>query len=109
MSKVTIPTQKLVYSKDINIVTDTQFSNYVAPSPSQQVVETIPTVNGFFENYDILFYEIPLTGSNSHATLVERSSEYLGLDLNLLVEQINFLQQQNQQLQQQINEFNTNI
>lgn len=109
MSKVTIPTQKLVYSKDINIVTDTQFSNYVAPSPAQQVVETIPTVNGFFENYDILFYEIPLTGSNSHATLVERSSEYLGLDLNLLIEQINFLQQQNQQLQQQINEFNTNI
>jgi len=97
MSKVTIPTQKLVYSKDINIVTDTQFSNYVA------------TVAGFFENYDILFYEIPLTGDNSHTTLVERSSEYLGLDLNLLLEQLNFLQEQNKQLQEQINEFNTNI
>jgi len=109
MSKTTIPTQKLVYSKDINIVTDTQFSNYVAPSTTQQVIETIPTVNGFFENYDILFYEIPLTGENSHTTLVERSSEYLGLDLNLLLEQLNFLQQQNQQLQEQINEFNTNI
>ena len=109
MSKVTISTQKLVYSKDINVVTDTQFSNYVAPSPLQETVSTIPTVDGFFENYDILFYQIPLTGSNSHSTLVERSSEYLGLDLNLVLEQINFLQEQNKQLQQQINEFNTNI
>ena len=108
MSKVTISTQKLVYSKDINIVTDTQFSNYVTPSPLQETVAAIPTVDGFFENYDILFYQIPLTGSNSHSTLVERSSEYLGLDLNLVLEQINFLQEQNKLLQQQINEFNTN-
>ena len=56
-----------------------------------------------------LFYEIPTTGENSHTTLVERSSEYLGLDLNLLLEQLNFLQEQNKLLQQQINEFNTNI
>ena len=50
MSKITIPTQKLVYSKDINIVTDTQFSDYVAPSPTEQTIETIPTVDVFFEN-----------------------------------------------------------
>jgi hypothetical protein len=109
MSKITIPTQKLVYSKDINIVTDTQFSDYVAPSPTQETVDQIPTVDVFFENYDVLFYQIPLTGSNSHSTLVEKSSEYLGLDLNLLLEQLNFLQEQNQQLQEQINQFNTNI
>lgn len=109
MSKITISTQKLVYSKDINIVTDTQFSNFVTPSPIEQTVEAIPTVDGFFENYDILFYEIPLTGNNSHTTLIERSSEYLGLDLNLLLEQLNFLQEQNKLLQEQINEFNTNI
>jgi hypothetical protein len=109
MSKVTIPTQKLVYSKDINIVTDTQFSDYVTPSPTQETVDQIPTVDVFFENYDVLFYQIPLTGSNSHSTLVEKSSEYLGLDLNLLLEQLNFLQEQNQQLQEQINQFNTNI
>jgi hypothetical protein len=109
MSKITIPTQKLVYSKDINIVTDTQFSDYVTPSPTQEIVDQIPTVDVFFENYDVLFYQIPLTGSNSHSTLVEKSSEYLGLDLNLLLEQLNFLQEQNQQLQEQINQFNTNI
>ena len=108
MSKITISTKKTIYSKDINKVVDTGF-NIAVNTNSTETVTAVPTVNEFFENYDILFYEIPLTGSNSHTTLVERSSEYLGLDLNLLVEQINFLQQQNQQLQQQINEFNTNI
>jgi hypothetical protein len=109
MSKVTISTKKTIYSKDINKVVDTGFNIAVDPNITNNVVSSIPTVNEFFDNYDILFYEIPLTGSNSHTTLVERSSEYLGLDLNLLLEQLNFLQQQNQQLQQQINEFNTNI
>jgi hypothetical protein len=108
MAKVIIPTQKLVYSKSINTVTDTNFNNFV-PQPTVEPVVSIPTVDEFFNNYDVLFFQIPLTGSNSHATLVEKSSEYLGLDLNVLVEQLNFLQEQNQQLQQQINEFNTNI
>lgn len=108
MSKITISTKKTIYSKDINKVVDTGF-NIAVNTNSTETVTAVPTVNEFFENYDILFYEIPLTGSNSHTTLVERSSEYLGLDLNLLLEQLNFLQQQNQQLQQQINEFNTNI
>ena len=108
MAKVKISTQKLVYSKSINTVTDTNFNNFV-PQPTVEPVVSIHTVNEFFNNYDILFFQIPLTGSNSHATLIEKSSEYLGLDLNVLIEQLNFLQEQNQQLQQQINEFNTNI
>lgn len=108
MAKVKISTQKLVYSKSINTVTDTNFNNFV-PQPTVEPVVSIPTVDEFFNNYDILFFQIPLTGSNSHATLIEKSSEYLGLDLNVLIEQLNFLQEQNQQLQQQINEFNTNI
>jgi hypothetical protein len=102
----TISTQKLIYSKEINKVLDPQFSSLV-PKPSEEVVASIPTVDEFFDNYNTLFYEIPLTGSNSHAELVEKSSEYLGLDLNVLVEQINFLEEQNKQLQKQIDEFNT--
>ena len=109
MSKITIPTKKTIYSKDINKVVDTGFNTVINPNSTTEVVSTIPTVSEFFENYDILFYEIPTTGENSHTTLVERSSEYLGLDLNLLLEQLNFLQEQNKLLQQQINEFNTNI
>ena len=108
MAKVKISTQKLVYSKSINTVTDTNFNNFV-PQPTVEPVVSIPTVDEFFNNYDILFFQIPLTGRNSHATLIEKSSEYLGLDLNVLIEQLNFLQEQTQQLQQQINEFNTNI
>ena len=107
MSKVNISTQKLIYSKDINKVTDTTFNAFVPP-PTSEVVNTIPTVSEFFDNYDILFFQIPQTGSNSHETLVTKSSEYLGLDLNLLLEQMNFLQEQNQQLQKQIDEFKTN-
>jgi len=107
MSKVNISTQKLIYSKDINKVTDTAFNAFVPP-PTSEVVNTIPTVSEFFDNYDILFFQIPQTGSNSHETLVTKSSEYLGLDLNLLLEQMNFLQEQNQQLQKQIDEFKTN-
>ena len=109
MSKITISTKKTIYSKDINKVVDTGFNTVINPNNTTEVVNTIPTVSEFFENYDILFYEIPTTGENSHTTLVERSSEYLGLDLNLLLEQLNFLQEQNKLLQQQINEFNTNI
>lgn len=108
MSKINIPTQKLVYSKSIDKVTNTTLNAFVPPINSGEPIQPIPTVSEFFDNYDILFFQIPQTGSNSHETLVTKSSEYLGLDLNLLLEQMNFLQEQNQQLQKQIDEFNTN-
>ena len=106
----TIPTQKLIYSKEINKVLDPQFTtieNLEPPDLSVESINPIPSIDQFFNNYNVLFYDIPLTGENSHSTLVEKSSEYLGLDLNVLVEQINFLEEQNKQLQKQIDEFNT--
>jgi hypothetical protein len=60
----------------------------------------------FFENYDVLFFEIPKTGDNSHETLINRSSEYIGLNLQSLFNQLKELQTQNQLLQQQIDTFN---
>jgi hypothetical protein len=104
----TIQTNKLIYSKTINQVTDTTFNAFVPP-PANEVVSTIPTVSEFFDDYDILFYQIPQTGTNSHETLIEKSSEYLGLDLQQLLDQLNLLQEQNKQLQKQIDEFNTNL
>lgn len=104
--KVTIPTKKTIYSKDINKVVDTSFSNYIPPQPTETVT-SIPTVEEFFNNYDVLFFQIPQNGNNSHTELIERSSEYLGLDLNLLLQQLQDLQEQNKQLQTQIDEFNT--
>ena len=110
MSKVTIQSQKLIYSKDINKVTNSTFNTLVPPViPSTLPVEAIPTVDEFFNNYETLFYQIPQTGNNSHETLIQQSCEYVGLNLQQLLDQINFLQEQNKQLQQQINEFNTNI
>jgi len=106
---VSIPTNKTIYSKDINKVVDTGFNAYINPNTTAEVVSSIPTVDEFFDNYNTLFYEIPLTGSNSHSELIERSSEYVGLDLNLLLQQLNQLQEQNRLLQEQISQFNTNL
>ena len=104
--KVSISTQKTIYSKDINKVMDTLPSVAINPTTAAETVSSIPTVNEFFDNYNVLFYQIPMTGSNSHSELIERSSEYIGLDLNLILAQIQQLQNQNQQLQEQINQIN---
>ena len=53
MSKITIPTKKTIYSKDINKVVDTGFNTVINPNNTTEVVSTIPTVSEFFENYDI--------------------------------------------------------
>lgn len=105
MANVNVPTQKTIYSNNINKVVDTSFSNYIPPV-STQTITPVPTVEEFFNNYDILFYNIPQTGNNSHETLVERSSEYIGLDLQQLLQQLQDLQKQNEQLQKQIDTFN---
>jgi hypothetical protein len=105
MANVNVPTQKTIYSNNINKVVDTSFSNYIPPV-STQTITPVPTVEEFFNNYDILFYSIPQTGNNSHETLVERSSEYIGLDLQQLLQQLQDLQKQNEQLQKQIDTFN---
>jgi hypothetical protein len=53
----------------------------------------------FFRLYNELFYDIPLTGENSHTTIVENSSQYLGanvidIEKQALIEEINTLKQQ---------------
>jgi hypothetical protein len=102
---VNVKTQKLIYSNEITKVTNTTFDVYTPPIDNTPV-ESIPTVNEFFDNYDILFYEIPKSGSNSHETLIERSSEYIGLNLQSLYNQLKNLQIQNELLQQQIDAIN---
>jgi hypothetical protein len=78
-------------------VIDTQFSQLVPPTASAPNALTIPE---FFEAYDNLFYEIPIEGDiNSHAYLVARSSEYIGVtaqndEINGLLEEINSLRQE---------------
>jgi len=82
------------YSKAIS----TQFTELVDTTP-QVEVETI-TVDRFFEYYDELFFNIPVSGSiNSHTYLVERSQQYIGgsvldAEKQALIEEINSLRQQ---------------
>jgi hypothetical protein len=77
---VNIPTQKLIYSNEITKVTNTTFDVYTPP--------------------------IAKTGENSHETLINRSSEYIGLNLQSLYNQLKELQIQNELLQQQIDAIN---
>lgn len=63
---------KVKYPKTI----DTSFKELL-PAPQDEPVKTL-TINEFFEAYDNLFFEIPKTGLNSHNTLIQKSSEYVG-------------------------------
>tara|TARA_R100000951_G_C2558214_1_gene154715 strand:+ start:150 stop:521 length:372 start_codon:yes stop_codon:yes gene_type:complete len=63
---------KLKYSRTI----DNSFKELL-PLPLEEIVETL-TIEEFFEAYNNLFFEIPKTGLNSHNTLIQKSSEYIG-------------------------------
>ena len=81
---VNIKTQKRIYSNEITKVTDTTFKSFDPPQSINNTPEvSIPTVDEFFEYYDILFYEIPKEGDNSHESLISRSSEYVGFGSGL--------------------------
>lgn len=82
------------YSKAVN----TQFSELV--SPQVELPDTEITVEQFFQYYEDLFFNIPVSGSiNSHTYLVEKSQEYIGgsildAEKQALIEEINSLRQQ---------------
>jgi len=63
---------KIKYSRTI----DNSFKELLPP-PLEEIVETL-TIEEFFEAYNNLFFEIPKTGLNSHNTLIQKSSEYVG-------------------------------
>ena len=78
-------------------VVDTTFRQLV--SPTEEVEEDM-TVEAFFNNYEQLFFEIPITGEiNSHEYLVKRSADYVGASVlsdneKALIDEINSLRQQ---------------
>ncbi len=87
-------------------VVSTEFTQLVDPTPTE--VEDDFTIERFFELYEQLFFQIPLTGeTNSHEYLVNRSSEYIGGAVitdneKALIQEIN-------SLRQQLLEANTNL
>tara|TARA_B110000211_G_scaffold234665_1_gene305444 strand:+ start:11215 stop:11583 length:369 start_codon:yes stop_codon:yes gene_type:complete len=87
-----------VYNKNDYLKTiDTSFNELLSLPPI--VEEDIITVEQFFEYYNQLFFDIPKTGINSHNTLIQQSSEYVGDDqtngeISALVVEINSLRTQ---------------
>ena len=77
---------------------DTSFTQLIPPPPP---VETVFTVEEFFELYNTLFYEIPAEGDiNSHRFLIQRSTEYIGFteekeeDIQVLLDEITQLREE---------------
>lgn len=86
---------------------DTSFKELLPP-PQEEIVSTI-TIEQFFEAYDDLFFEIPKTGINSHNTLIQRSSEYVGdeqtnEELDALYAEITVLREELLETQKELSE-----
>lgn len=82
------------YSKAV----DTEFREFV--QPIEDIEEINLTVDEFFQQYERLFFDIPVEGElNSHKYMIERSTEYAGgasldAEKQALIEEINSLRQQ---------------
>lgn len=103
-----IKVQRIVFGKNtFTNVINTQFTQLVLQEPSVSVTPPLD-VPGFFNGYNQLFYDIPLSGSYSgslglsHLDLVNRSSEYIGISYDDLITEIRELRSQNVALQNQI-------
>jgi hypothetical protein len=97
-----------VYNKSDYLKTiDTSFNELLPPISI--IEENTVTVEQFFEYYNQLFFDIPKTGVNSHNTLIQQSSEYVGDDqtngeIEALVLEINSLRDQLLQSQNDLTE-----
>lgn len=68
---------KTVFDKTKYVKTiDNSFKEFLPPQPVEE--NDIITIEEFFVTYDNLFFDIPKTGVNSHNTLIQKSSEYVG-------------------------------
>jgi len=83
-------------------VINTEFTEFVTKD-APVTVQKITDVEEFFKVYDSIFYEIPTTGEkNSHIELINRSSDYIGVSLSELEEEIKNLREENVSLKNQI-------
>ncbi len=78
-----IKLNKQVFNKRDYIKTiDTSF-NELQSTTIQELVDSSPTIQDFFNLYEELFYEIDELGeTNSHEYLIKTSSEYINFDAN---------------------------
>lgn len=92
-----IQIQKTVYNKEeVGKVLDRNFNTFKTTAEETNNV----TVQEFFDNYEELYYEIPVEGDiNSHTYLVKKSSELLNIqttneDIQPLLDEISQLREQ---------------
>lgn len=77
---------------------DNSFTEFITAAPVSEPA-TI-SIEQFFDYYDQLFYDIPVTGEEySHVVLVNRSQQYIGgsvidAEKQALIDEINSLRQQ---------------
>ena len=110
MSEV-VQIQKTIYGlQGVNSVIDTSFSQLVPPTQSA-ATSSVVSVDDFFQEYYLLFFDIPVTGSeSSHLGLAQRSLDYVGISLEDLQNEILNLREENVSLKNQILTItNTNI
>jgi tRNA G46 methylase TrmB len=103
---------KTVYGKiSYPNVIDIQFTQLTGANPAEEAAPI--TVEEFFQAYNDLFFEIPIDGEfNSHLELIQRSTEYVGVnqtssEIDALLTEINQLRLENLRLNQQLDELNS--
>jgi tRNA G46 methylase TrmB len=103
---------KTVYGKiSYPNVIDIQFTQLTGANPADEAAPI--TVEEFFQAYNDLFFEIPIDGEfNSHLELIQRSTEYVGVnqtssEIDALLTEINQLRLENLRLNQQLDELNS--
>ena len=99
----TVQVKRKVFGKNtFSNVVNTQFTQLI-PAATNTVVEKPVTVADFFQSYTDLFYSIPPSGSdNSHETLVNNSSEYLGISYQDLIKELTEVRNENVALRNQL-------
>lgn len=98
----TVQIEKTIYSNDINNVINNGFTQLV-PQTTETKFQPDMSVDEFFNQYNTLFYEIPLSGSdNTHLGLATKSLEYLGVSIEDLQSELDYLRQENVELKNQI-------
>jgi hypothetical protein len=104
--------KKTIYNNDnFKEIVNTSFTQLIPAPSSTDTGSGLLSVQDFFQQYETLFFSIPLTGSiNSHEYLAERSLNELGISLDSLYNELEGLRQENVSLKNQVitlSNFNT--
>lgn len=103
MGEVVTVERKIFGRNSFSNIIDTEFRELVPAEQNSAQNITPATVEKFFEEYNTLFYDIPVSGSdNSHEALVVRSSDYIGISIEEMEEEIRQLREENVALRRQL-------